>query len=122
MVAEVGMLVMARIPDVDELGAAALNDAHVPEVERLLFGGDRFEVGSQLLRLWGFSESIVDAVSALSAETFGPPDGLEWCLSAARRLVIVEGLDETSFALSPGDSPEFDHAVALLVECSSVDA
>ena len=114
MVAEVGMLVMARVPDIDDVDAAPLNDTEMPEVERLLFGGDRFEVGGHLLRLWGFPDSIVEAVSTLSASAETPPTGLARYLRAARQLVMVEGFDESAFALVPGESPEFDHALTLL--------
>ena len=114
------MLVMARVPDVDSAEAEPLNGADLPEVERLLFGGDRFEVGRHLLRLWGFTDTIVEPVSALSSHDVAPVDGLSRYLWVARRLVTVGGLDESSFSIEHGLSPEFDHAVALHCEEPSV--
>lgn len=114
MVSEVGMLVMARVGDVDRDDVIALNVWSMPEVERLLFGGDRFEVGSQLLRLWGFSPSIVEAVSGLGTPWHRFDEGLPWHLWAARRLVAEEGFALESFSAEPGESAEFDRALQLL--------
>lgn len=114
MVSEVGMLVMARVPRVSAEVTLPLNFETMLEIERVVFGGDRFQVGAQLLRLWGFSSSIIDAISPLSTPTSPPTDGLGWYLAAARRLVLDDGFAPADLDTSPGASAEIDHALELM--------
>jgi HD-like signal output (HDOD) protein len=114
MVSEVGMLVMARVLRVSPEVTLPLNAETMLEIERVVFGGDRFQVGCQLLRLWGFSSSIIDAISHLSTPTSPPTDGLGWYLAAARRLVLDDGFAPAELNAPPGSVPEIDHALELM--------
>lgn len=111
MVNEVGLLVMARVPDVGANVAEPLNSTTFPDVERAIFGGDRFVVGCHLLRLWGFSLDVVQAIEQLSRPVEIPEDGLPWYLFAARRLVLDAGLDPQALAAPAGSMPEVDQAL-----------
>ena len=110
MVSEVGLLVMARVPDVNAQAAEPLNEATYLEIERAVFGADRFVVSCQLLRLWGFSATIVDAIAQLGTVTESP-DRLSWCLGTARRLVLDAGFDPVALAAPEGANPDLDAAL-----------
>lgn len=112
MVNEVGLLVMARVPDIGATMATPLNTQTYPDVERALFGGDRFEVGGQLLRLWEFHPDVVEAIVQLNSPDVAETDDLPWYLYAARRLVLDEGFNPLDLAPPPGTIPEVDNALA----------
>jgi HD-like signal output (HDOD) protein/CheY-like chemotaxis protein len=103
MVSEVGLLVFARIADVVADDLARLNNECDIAAELATFGGNRFCVGSTLLRLWGFSPAIVEAVCDLGNPMATVPDGIAWCLRSARGLVLDVGVD--SAALADPDTP-----------------
>lgn len=111
MICEVGLLVMARVPDVNADIAEPLNDRTYLEVERAIFGGDRFVVSCQLLRLWGFSATIVDAIEQLGGGDGDRDSGLAWYLHAARRLVLDDGFDPRALAAPAGSVPDIDEAL-----------
>jgi HD-like signal output (HDOD) protein/CheY-like chemotaxis protein len=112
MVSEVGLLVMARVVGISASMAAPLNTSTFLDVERSLFGGDRFDVGCHLLRLWGFGANVVDAIVHLKDPDPEHVDGLAWYLFAARRLVLDGGLDPLQLAAPSGSIPEVDEALA----------
>lgn len=115
MVSEIGLLVMARIPDISPSIAQPVNVGTYPGAERAIFGGDRFEVGAHLLRLWGFHDTVIDAVGHLS-DNSAPCNTLQWHLLAARRLVLDRGFDPHDLASPIGSRPDVDEALDHLHE------
>lgn len=111
MVNEVGLLVMARVPNIGAAMAAPLNNRTFVEVERALFGGDRFEVGCHLLELWGFHDDIVDGISQLNSPKVLESIGISWYLHASRTLVLEEGFDPIALAAPAGFNRELDDAL-----------
>ncbi len=115
LVSEIGLLVMARTPDISPSIAQPVNVGTYLGAERAIFGGDRFEVGSRLLRLWGFDERVIAAVGHLAGG--GPPrDALQWQVVAARRLVMDGDFDPHDLASPAGSRPEVDEALDHLSE------
>ncbi len=114
MVSEIGLLVLARIPDIAPSIAAPVNVAVYPGAERALFGGDRFEVGAQLLALWGFDPSVVEAVRGLSNGDPCPAGELAWYLATARQLVLGDQFDPQDLASAPGANEALDDALVRL--------
>lgn len=112
LVSEIGLLVMARLPDIDPTIAAPVNSSVFLGAERVLFGGDRFQVGTQLLALWGFDEEVIEAVDGLSTEAPSSPGELGWYLASARELVIKHGLDPDALARPQGWDSDLDELVA----------
>ncbi len=111
MVNEVGLLVMARVPGIGAAMASPLNTQTYPDVERALFGGDRFEVGSHLLRLWKFHPDVLEAIGQLRSPDVAQADDLPWYLYAARRLVLHEGFNPVDLAAPPGAILAVDNAL-----------
>ena len=112
MVSEIGLLVMARVPDVAPAITQPLNTGCYPGVERAVFGGDRFEVGARLLHLWDFDDGVVRAIEQLSADEVAPDAGdLALHLRTARALVIDEGINAFDLENPIGTDPEVDAAV-----------
>lgn len=111
MVSEIGMLVMARLQGLNATVAEPLNHACFLEVERALFGGDRFEIGGYLLALWGFSPAVVSAIVQIPTPTAHRAVGLPWYLHAARELVLDGSFDPVDLASPPGACPELDEAL-----------
>ena len=111
MVSEIGLLVMARLPGISPAVAAPLNGATFLDAERAIFGGDRFAVGCQLLRLWGFGSSVVDAIGHLAEPDGEPFEGLDWYLYAARRLVLEERIDPQALVSPVGADLDVDAAL-----------
>jgi len=93
IVSEIGLLVMARLPDIPPSIAAPVNVSTYLGAERAVFGGDRFEVGAHLLSTWGFDEAVIDAVQRQSSGGPIETTGLDWYLAAARHLVIDLSMD-----------------------------
>ena len=93
IVSEIGLLVMARLPDIPASIAAPVNVSTYLGAERAVFGGDRFEVGAHLLALWGFDQAVIDAVQRQSSGDSIEGTGLDWYLAAARHLVIDLSMD-----------------------------
>jgi HD-like signal output (HDOD) protein/CheY-like chemotaxis protein len=108
MVSEVGLLVLARSTDVRVETIGHLNDECDLDYERAIFGGDRFRVGSELLRLWGFDEEIVDAVGDLSNPMPTIDGDVAWYLRAARHLEFEAGVDPTALADPSNPIPPLD--------------
>lgn len=114
MVAEIGLLVMARVPDISASIAQPLNGGIYPGAERAIFGGDRFEVGCRLLQLWGFGNDVVDAIARLGSDDVRLADGLPWYLFAAGRLVVDQGFDPRDLVAGVEAGPAVDEALDLL--------
>lgn len=114
MVSEIGMLVMARLPDINATVAEPLNHGTYLEVERAIFGGERFAIGGHLLALWGFSPTVVSAITGISGPDAHRAIGLPWYVYAARELVLKLNCDPLDLAKPPGGDPELDgHLDAL---------
>lgn len=111
MVNEVGLLVMARVPNIGASMAAPLNNRVFLDVEQALFGGDRFVVGSHLLKLWGFHPNIIEAILQVKRPDVLDATGLPWYLYAARQLVLEHGFNPLDLAAPPGPNPAIDRAL-----------
>lgn len=111
MVNEVGLLVMARVPNIGASMAAPLNNRVFLDVEQALFGGDRFVVGSHLLKLWGFHHDIIEAILQVKRPDVLDSTGLPWYLYAARQLVLDHGFNPLDLAAPPGPNPAIDRAL-----------
>ena len=57
------------------------------DAERAVAGVDRYAAGSYLLSLWGFGDSITEAVGHLAGPADAPPAGLSWFLRLAHEIV-----------------------------------
>ncbi|MFN3258060.1 MAG: HDOD domain-containing protein [Ilumatobacter sp.] len=114
MVNEIGLLVMARVPGMSVNVTAPLNTHVYPDVERALFGADRFDVGCHLLRLWGFPVDVVDAIDRLGDPDVFCSDGVPFYLHASRRLVLEGGFDPFVLASVAGADPGLDNALELV--------
>ncbi|MEM1333159.1 MAG: HDOD domain-containing protein [Actinomycetota bacterium] len=114
LVSEIGLLVLARIPDISPSIAAPVNGSAYLGAERVIFGGDRFEVGTHLLTLWGFSDEIIEAVRRLSAAETCEPGELAWFLAMARQLAMGDGLSPEDLAQPAGTSDEVDAKIAAV--------
>ncbi|MFK7918006.1 MAG: HDOD domain-containing protein [Ilumatobacter sp.] len=119
LVSEIGMLVLARIPDIEPSIAAPVNNSFFLGAERVLFGGDRFEAGAHLLTLWGFDADVIDAVERLSHGKPSPSGGLAWLLASARHLVIEDEIHPDRIAWPHGTDEDVDKAIA---RCLAVQA
>jgi HD-like signal output (HDOD) protein/CheY-like chemotaxis protein len=108
MVSEVGLLVLARSTDVRVETIGHLNEECDLDYERAIFGGDRFRVGSELLRLWGFGQEIVDAVGDLSNPMPAVDDDVAWYLRAARHLAFETDVDPSALADPSTPIPPLD--------------
>jgi HD-like signal output (HDOD) protein len=111
MVNEVGLLVMGRVPNIGATLAAPLNTRTFPDVERALFGGDRFVVGGRLLQEWGFDGEVVDGVLQMTSPDVADSTGLPWYLYAARQLVLEHGFNHQDLAAPAGAIPAIDDAL-----------
>lgn len=111
MVNEVGLLVMARLPSVKPGVAAPLNTRLFPDVERALFGGDRFEVGGQLLQIWGFQPDVIEGILQLTSPDVVESTGNAWYLYASRRLVLDDGFDPVDLGSPVGVNQAIDDAL-----------
>ena len=120
LVSEIGWLVLGRVPDIADVIARPLNGKLYLGAERAIFGGDRFQVGAQLLGLWGFDQPVIDAVGHLSTEQIPTEGGLTWYLAAAKQLIGERGFDPHELAGRPGTNPELDAAVQEL--CAQAEA
>ncbi|MFK7918007.1 MAG: HDOD domain-containing protein [Ilumatobacter sp.] len=118
LVSEIGLLVLARIPDIEPSIAAPVNSSVFLGAERVLFGGDRFEVGAELLALWGFDQDVVDAVARLSSEEPSQPGELAWFLSSARQLIMEHGVDPDEL----GHPPRWDAEIDVLIDACRTGA
>lgn len=114
LVSEIGLLVLGRVPDVVDVIARPLNGKLYLGAERAIFGGDRFQVGAQLLGLWGFDQPVIDAVRRLSTERLPTEEGLAWYLAAAKQLVTEQGFDPHELAAAPDRNPGLDAAIDQL--------
>lgn len=112
LVSEIGLLVLARLTDIDASIAAPVNNSFFLGAERMLFGGDRFEVGSELLTLWGFDPDVSHAVGNLSTGGMSRPASLAWLLACARHLVIEEEISPDSLVKPVGTDAEIDRKIA----------
>lgn len=92
MVHDVGLLVLAEIPDVEPGVVQALAAYEDLAAERAAVGVDRYAVGAYLLGLWGFAESTTEAVAHLAGPADGPPGGLSWALRLAHEITAAERL------------------------------
>lgn len=88
MVHDIGLLVFAQMPSVDSRTLAEIIDSDDVSVERGLTGIDRYSVGSYLLGLWAFPESIVEAVANLASSPEALPPGQSWSLRLAHEIVV----------------------------------
>ena len=111
MVNEVGLLVMARLPGVSDAVASSLNVLVNDEIERAVFGGNRFRVGAHLLSLWGFKEEIVDSIGQLGDVNPAETEGLGWYLLASRALIFDLGFDSEALADQHTALPALDAAL-----------
>lgn len=111
MVNEVGLLVMARVPQIGVSMATPLNNRVFLDVEQALFGGDRFVVGSHLLKLWGFHPDIIEGILQVKRPDVVDATGLPWYLYAARQLVLEHGFNPLDLAAPPGPNPAIDRAL-----------
>lgn len=116
LVSEIGMLVLARIPDIDPSIAAPVNNSFFLGAERMLFGGDRFEAGAELLTLWGFDPDVSHAVGNLSTGGMSRPGTIAWLLACARHLVIEEGIGPERLTQPIGTDVGIDEKIA---ECGA---
>lgn len=121
LVSEIGLLVMARLPDIDPTIAAPVNSSVFLGAERVLFGGDRFQVGTHLLTLWGFDHEVIEAVEKLSTEKSSAPRELGWYLASTRELVIKHGMDPDELSRPQGWDSDLDELVAAC-HARAVDA
>lgn len=119
LVSEIGLLVLARIPDISRHIAAPVNDSVFLGAERVLFGGDRFEVGARLLSLWGFDEEVIECTRALSSGEESEPGSLAWYVATSRRLVVGHDIDPGAIAAPGGFDPEFDRLLEELMAAQS---
>ncbi len=114
MVNEVGLLVMARVPNVSSKMAAPLNTTVFLDVERAVFGGDRFAVGCHLLQQWGFQTEVIDSIMSVTSPGAHDATGLPWYLFAARQLILNERFTDVDLASPVGENPAVDRALDAL--------
>ncbi|MEM9749104.1 MAG: HDOD domain-containing protein [Actinomycetota bacterium] len=114
MVSEIGLLVMARIPDIPPSIAAPVNVSTYLGAERALFGGDRFQVGTHLLTLWGFDPEVIETVRRMSTGQACHAGELAWYLAAARQLVVGHGMSADDLAGPVGEAPDADAVIMSL--------
>lgn len=112
MVSEIGLLVMADVPIADPEICSRLGFAWDPELERSVFGGDRYSVGCHLLNLWGFAEPIVEAVALRGTRGVGSEGTVGWYTGAAWRLIHEAGVDALELADPKAVLPGVDRALA----------
>lgn len=90
MLHEVGVLVLSKLPDVDDDTLRTVLRANDLTGERLALGVDRFDVGAHLLGLWGFAPDLVDTVAGLSHAVEEAETPIARAVRLARTVVASE--------------------------------
>ncbi|MEM7341543.1 MAG: HDOD domain-containing protein [Actinomycetota bacterium] len=125
MLCEVGVLVLAEIPNMNTYMAEVAMNLNDRDVERGLFGGDCYEVGAALLALWDFDPDVVEAIRHLSHDDAPLATGMGGYLRSARHLVMSEQFppelaDEADVGLP--SRPEIEEQLRAAYQSRSVPA
>lgn len=114
MVSEIGLLVMADEPIVDPDVASRLQTGWEPDLERSVFGGDRYAIGCHLLTLWAFDRDVVAAVAERGTRGVGPEGSVGWYTGVAWRLIHEAGIDPMELADPAVPIPSLERALDAL--------